>query len=203
MAKVGYARVSSVGQSLDVQLSKLKAVGCERIYREKLSGTSTQRPEFKSCMEYLREGDCLVITRLDRLARSVLDLARILARFNSEGIDLYVIDQNIDTSTSSGKLLFNMLAAVAEFENELRRERQQEGIAKAKERKVKFGRRPKLSAKKIAALIDDKMNGIPMAELERLYGVSQATIYRHWAAHNASRKENADNTPKEDARLEA
>lgn len=195
--------MSSVGQSLDVQLSKLKAVGCERIYREKLSGTSTQRPEFKSCMEYLREGDCLVITRLDRLARSVLDLARILARFNSEGIDLYVIDQNIDTSTSSGKLLFNMLAAVAEFENELRRERQQEGIAKAKERKVKFGRRPKLTAKNITALIDDKMNGTPMAELERLYGVSQATIYRHWAAHNASKKEDADKTPKEDARLEA
>src|SRR5690606_9395092 len=123
-----------------------------------------------------------------------LDRAKILARFDSEGIDLFVIDQNIDTSTSSGKLLFNMLAAVAEFENELRRERQQEGIAKAKERKGKFGRRPKLSAKRVAALIDDKKNGIPMAELEHRYGVSQATIYRHWAAVSASEEDISANS---------
>jgi DNA invertase Pin-like site-specific DNA recombinase len=113
MAKVGYARVSSAGQSLQVQLDKLKAANCERIYQEKASGTTASRPEFISCMAYLREGDTLVVTKLDRLARSVLDLAKTIERFKSEKIDLCVLDQSIDTSTPSGKLLFNMLAARA------------------------------------------------------------------------------------------
>jgi DNA invertase Pin-like site-specific DNA recombinase len=113
-------------------------------------------------MEYLREGDCLVITRLDRLARSVLDLAKILARFEQEGINLLVIDQSIDTATSSGKLLFNMLAAVAEFENALRRERQQECIEKAKANKVKFGRRSRLNDELIGRIVTDKNAGLPI-----------------------------------------
>ena len=92
------------------------------------------RSEFKACMDYLREGDTLIVTRLDRLARSVVHLAQLAKRFQQESIDLLVIDQNIDTSTSTGRLMFNMLAAIAEFENDLRTKRQAEGIAKAKEK---------------------------------------------------------------------
>ncbi|HHY0626015.1 TPA: recombinase family protein [Vibrio parahaemolyticus] len=130
---------------MDVQLEKLNHVGCQRIYQEKRSGRTSNRPEFQSCMNYLREGDTLVITRLDRLARSVVHLAQLAKRFEQEKINLIVIDQNIDTSTSTGRLMFNMLASIAEFENDLRTERQAEGIAKAKENGVKFGRPAKLN----------------------------------------------------------
>lgn len=185
MARVGYARVSSTGQSVELQLDKLKGAGCDKVFHEKLSGSTAQRPQYKACMECLREGDCLVITRLDRLARSVLDLAKILARFEQEGINLLVIDQSIDTATSSGKLLFNMLAAVAEFENSLRRERQLEGIERAKANKVKFGRRSMLNNELIDKIVTDKNAGLPMQELKARYGLSQATIYRAVAAHAA------------------
>lgn len=99
MAKIGYARVSSTGQSLAVQLGKLNQVGCERIYKEKRSGRTANRLEFQSCMDYLREGDTLIVTRLDRLARSVNHLSELAKRFEKEQIDLLVIDQNIDTIT--------------------------------------------------------------------------------------------------------
>ena len=185
MTKVGYARVSSTGQSLELQLDKLKGAGCTKVFQEKLSGSTAQRPQFKACMEYLREGDYLVITRLDRLARSVLNLSKMLSRFEGEGIHLCVLDQNIDTSTSSGKLLFNMLAAVAEFENALRRERQAEGIERAKTNKVKFGRRSKLTDDLIAKIAADKESGIPMDELKNRYKLSNATLYRAIATHKA------------------
>lgn len=185
MTRVGYARVSSTGQSLAIQLEKLTNANCTKIFQEKLSGSTAQRPQFKVCMEYLREGDCLVITRLDRLARSVLDLSKILSRFESEGINLCVLDQSIDTSTSSGKLLFNMLAAVAEFENALRRERQTEGIERAKANKVKFGRRSKLNDELIDKIAADKASGIPMSELKIRYQLSHATLYRAIDAHKA------------------
>lgn len=183
MTRVGYARVSGIGQSLDLQLDKLKAAGCKKIYQEKLSGTTAQRSQFKICMDYLREGDTLVITRLDRLARSVFDLAKILSHFEKERIDLCVLDQNIDTATSEGRLLFNLLAAVAEFENELRRERQQEGIEKAKANNVKFGRRSKLTDELVAKIVSDKEAGLPMKEMVTRHGVGQASIYRAIAAH--------------------
>lgn len=188
MARVGYARVSSTGQSLELQQGKLEGAGCDKVFHEKLSGSTAQRPQYKACMEYLREGDCLVITRLDRLARSVLDLAKILARFEQEGINLLVLDQSIDTATSSGKLLFNMLAAVAEFENALRRERQQEGIERAKTNKVKFGRRSRLNDELIGRIVTDKNAGLPMKELKQRYSLSQATIYRAIAAHTAKQQ---------------
>ena len=127
---VGYARVSSVGQSLEVQLDKLK--GCDKVFQEKRSGRQTEtRPELLKALDYVREGDSLVITRLDRMARSVLDLAKIADSLQSKGVALKVLDQSIDTSTSEGKLMFHMLGAFAEFENDIRRERQQDGIAKA------------------------------------------------------------------------
>lgn len=178
MPRIGYARVSSTGQSLEVQLEKLGSVKCERIYQEKRSGRTADRPEFKACMDYLREGDTLIVTRLDRLARSVVHLAQLAKRFEKERIDLLVIDQNIDTSTSTGRLMFNMLAAIAEFENDLRTERQLEGIAKAKENGVKFGRPIKITDSKKQAIYERRMQGATIGQLVKEFTVGEASIYR-------------------------
>ena len=139
MARVGYARVSSVGQSLEVQLDKLKH--CDKIYQEKKSGASGKRPRLQACLEYIREGDTLVVTRLDRLARSTLHLCQIAADLERKQVNLQVLDQNINTNSATGRLLFNMLGAIAQFETEIRAERQMDGIQKAKERGVHFGRK--------------------------------------------------------------
>ncbi|MDF4711494.1 recombinase family protein, partial [Vibrio parahaemolyticus] len=152
--------------------------GCQRIYQEKRSGRTSNRPEFQACMNYLREGDTLVITRLDRLARSVVHLAQLAKRFDKEKINLIVIDQNIDTSTSTGRLMFNMLASIAEFENDLRTERQAEGIAKAKENGVKFGRPEKLDAQICDAIYDRRTEGATIGQLAKEFDLGEATIYR-------------------------
>ncbi|WP_104398589.1 recombinase family protein [Vibrio penaeicida] len=178
MSKIGYARVSSTGQSLAVQLEKLNQEKCERIYQEKRSGRTADRPEFQSCMNYLREGDTLIVTRLDRLARSVVHLAQLAKRFKVEGIDLLVIDQNIDTSTSTGRLMFNMLASIAEFENDLRTERQAEGIAKAKENGVTFGRPPKLTEPVKHDIYDRRQKGATINQLAKEFQLGEASIYR-------------------------
>lgn len=180
MAVIGYARVSSAGQNLDVQIDKLQKSDCEKIYTEKKSGGSgTERPELDKALDYVREGDTLVITRLDRLARSVADLSKIAQQLDNKGVTLRVIDQSIDTGTSEGRLMFNMLGAFAEFERDIRAERQADGIEKAKEKGVKFGRNSKLTDQQIAelkqkALIDE----VSRAELAKEYGISRATLYR-------------------------
>lgn len=178
MPRIGYARVSSTGQSLEVQLAKLSQVKCDRIYQEKRSGRTADRPEFQACMNYLREGDTLIITRLDRLARSVVHLAQLAKRFQQESIDLLVVDQNIDTATSTGRLMFNMLASIAEFENDLRTERQAEGIAKAKENGVKFGRPAKLTGAKREAIYSRRLAGATIGQLAKEFRLGEATIYR-------------------------
>lgn len=178
MARIGYARVSSTGQSLEVQLSKLKAAGCERIYQEKRSGKTATRPEFQACMNYLREGDTLIISRLDRLARSVVHLAQLAKRFQGEGIDLVVLDQAIDTTTSTGRLMFNMLAAIAEFENDLRHERQAEGIAKAHEQGVRFGRPIKLTPQTKNAIYTERTAGVTVSQVAKQFGIGVASVYR-------------------------
>ncbi len=137
MASVGYARVSSVGQSLEVQLDKLQQ--CDKICQEKKSGISHKRPQLEACLEYVREGDTLVVTRLDRLARSTLHLCQIADELKRQSVNLQVLDQNIDTGDATGQALFNMLGAVAQFESEIRAERLMDGIQKASERGVHFG----------------------------------------------------------------
>ena len=142
MTAVGYARVSSTGQDLDVQLEKLKS--CEKVFKEKRSGVDAGRPELKS-LEYLRDGDILVVTKLDRLARSTSDLYRIVSQLAEKGVSFKVIDDpSIDTTSRTGKLVMGILALIAEFENDIRRERQMDGIRKAHERGVRFGRKPLL-----------------------------------------------------------
>lgn len=179
MAFVGYARVSSIGQSLEIQRDKLQH--CEKLFEEKLSGTSNQRPRLKACLEYVREGDTLVITKLDRLARSTLDLCQIAAELERKGVNLQVLDQSINTNDATGRLLFNMLGAIAQFETEIRAERQREGIAKAKERGVQFGAKRKLTAEQIAELQKKREEGVLIRELIAEYGLSKTSIYRYLA----------------------
>ena len=148
MATVGYARVSSVGQSLDVQLEKLN--GCDKLFQEKRSGVDTGRPALKRCLEFLREGDTLLVTKIDRLARSTSDLYRIVSELTDKGVSFKVVDDpSIDTTSRTGKLVMGILALIAEFENDIRRERQMDGIAKAKDRGVKFGRKRELTDKRV------------------------------------------------------
>ena len=177
MALVGYARVSSVGQSLEVQLKKLKH--CDKIFKEKKSGTTNNRPSLKACLEYLREGDVLVVSRLDRLARSTLHLCQIAEELQRKKVNLQVLDQHIDTSDATGRLLFNMLAAISQFETEIRAERQMDGIAKAKEQGVQFGRTKTLSQKQIAELKRKRDKGQIIRVLMHDYGLSKSSIYRY------------------------
>jgi len=178
MATVGYARVSSIGQSLDVQMDKLQAFGCEEIFNEKKSGTTAERSALKQCRKFIRKGDRLVITKLDRLARSTFHLTQIADELREKGAELVVLDQNIDTSTPTGKLLFNVLASIAEFETEIRKERQFDGIAKAKQRGVQFGRKSKLSSKQIIELKTLRTNGVLIKDLMRKFELSKASVYR-------------------------
>ncbi len=177
MALVGYARVSSVGQSLDVQLDKLKH--CDKIYQEKKSGTTQQRQMLDACLEYLREGDTLVVSRLDRLARSTLHLCQIADLLKSKNVALHVLDQNLDTSNATGRLLFNMLGAIAEFETEIRSERQLDGIHKAKESGIHFGRKKCLSAEQIIQLRVRREQGALIKTLMKDFSISKASVYRY------------------------
>ena len=177
MAQIGYARVSSVGQSLDVQLDKLKH--CHKIFREKASGASDKRPQLSACLEYVREGDTLIITRLDRLARSTLHLCQIAEELERKQVALQVLDQNIDTNDATGRLLFNMLGAIAQFETEIRAERQLDGIHKAKERGVKFGRPKGLTPAEVKELQQKRQAGVLIKTLMKEYKLSKATVYRY------------------------
>ena len=177
---VGYARVSTSGQSLDIQLDKLKAYGCTRVFAEKRSGRQADgRPELQACLQFLREGDTLVISRLDRMARSILDLAKIADQLKKKAVALKVLDQAIDTSTSEGMLMFSLLGAFAQFENDIRAERQTDGIAKAKEKGVTFGRKRALTpeqCKRIRVLREEEKFSVP--QLAERFNVGPATIYR-------------------------
>lgn len=170
--RVGYARVSTTGQKLDVQLDALK--GCDKIFQEKVSATSHKRPELEKMLSYVREGDVVVITKLDRLGRSVVDLCNIAKDLECRGVGLEVIDQRIDTTTSTGKLMFNMIAAVAEFELSLRYERQMEGIEKAKEKGVQFGRKKTIDRDAVLSL---HQQGLSMGAIAKELGVSKGSVH--------------------------
>lgn len=177
---IGYARVSSAGQKLEVQNAALTGAGCGRIFAEKKSGTKTQwRLELERMLDYVREGDTVVCVRLDRLARSTRDLLQIAATLEQKGVNLKVLEQEIDTSTPTGRLFFTMIAAIGEFETELRKERQREGIdaALAKGADSPFrGRPPSIRLKDVqAALV--LHNGSKAAAAREL-GISRDSVYR-------------------------
>ena len=176
MTLIGYARVSSTGHTLDVQLEKLKH--CYKVYQEK-KNTTAKRESLEECLEYLREGDTLVVTKIDRLARSTLHLCQIAAELQRKKVNLQVLDQNIDTNDSSGRLLFNILGAIAQFETEIRAERQIDGINKAKMNGVHFGRVKKLNKNLALELQDKRKQNVKIKELMKEYNLSKTSVYRY------------------------
>ncbi len=176
MAVYGYARVSSEGQDLEVQLDALKRAGCEVVRSEKVSGTSVNgRSELQTILDFLRSGDTLVITRIDRLARSVKDLQDIVIELRTKGVSLKATEQPIDTSTPAGKAFLDMLGVFAEFETNLRRERQMEGIEKAKAKGVYKGRKPSIDTDKVNAL---RNSGMGATAIAKELGIGRASVYR-------------------------
>jgi DNA invertase Pin-like site-specific DNA recombinase len=192
MSRIGYARVSTLEQHLDVQLAKLTAAGCDPIFQEKRSGTDDKRPVLAECLRYVRTGEVLVVTRLDRLARSLHHLCTIAKDFEQRGIHLLVLDQQIDTSTPSGELHFHMLGAIAQFEHRLRAERQMEGIAAAKARGVQFGRQKRLTPAQVQTLQLERAQGVLIRDLMARYGLQKAALYRYLAAALPSQAAAAD-----------
>lgn len=177
---VGYARVSTEEQDLAIQIDAL--AGCEKIFQEKKSAASIDRRELDNCLNYLREGDTLVVTRIDRLARSLRDLQNIVHDLKDRGIALRATEQPIDTATAAGKAFLDMLGVFAEFETNLRRERQIEGIAKAKKAGKYKGRKPtaKLQAHKIFELLAE---GKTKQAIANELSIGVASVYRVIASH--------------------
>jgi DNA invertase Pin-like site-specific DNA recombinase len=181
---VGYARVSSTDQDLTVQRDRLTA--CEKLFEEKASGTDAARPQLQACLDYVREGDTLVITRLDRLARSTLHLCQVAELLARKSVHLQVLDQQVDTHTPTGRLLFGMLAVIAQFETELRAERQREGIAKAQRAGVHFGRTKALTLEQAAELRTLRADGVTLAALRQRYSIGKTALYRYLAEAQAA-----------------
>jgi DNA invertase Pin-like site-specific DNA recombinase len=176
MTTIGYARVSTTDQDLSIQEAALKAAGCEVIRAEKRSGTTTAgRDELHTVLEFLRAGDVLMVTRIDRLARSIGDLQDIVRQVKARGASLKATEQPIDTGTAAGKCFLDMLGVFAEFETNLRRERQLEGIAKAKAAGVYRGRKPSIEAAKVREM---KKQGLGATEIAKALGIGRASVYR-------------------------
>ena len=176
MTKFGYARVSTTDQNLTTQIEALKAAGCDPIRHEKRSATSRAgRIELDTLIAFLRPGDTLVVTRIDRLARSVADLQDVVRELKSKGAHLKATEQPIDTGTAAGKAFLDMLGVFAEFETTLRRERQMEGIAKAKAEGVYKGRKPSIDPDHVRKL---HTSGVGASEIARRLGIGRASVYR-------------------------
>jgi DNA invertase Pin-like site-specific DNA recombinase len=176
MAIYGYARVSTTDQDLKIQQAALKAAGCTVIRAEKATGTTMDgRTELATLLEFLRAGDVLVVTRIDRLARSLKDLQDIVHDLKGRGVFLRATEQPIDTATAAGKAFLDMLGVFAEFETNLRKERQLEGIAAAKEAGVYKGRKPSIDATQVARLHQD---GMGATDIAKKLGIARASVYR-------------------------
>ena len=177
MAAYGYARVSSIDQDLTIQQQALRAAGCRVIRAEKISGARRDgRTELQVLLDFVQPGDTLVVTRIDRLARSLKDLEDIVHELKGRGVTLRATEQPVDTGTAAGKAFLDMLGVFAEFETNLRRERQLEGIALAKTRGVYRGRKPSIDAAEIKRLREQDRLG-PTAIARRL-GIGRASVYR-------------------------
>jgi DNA invertase Pin-like site-specific DNA recombinase len=176
MTIIGYARVSTTDQDLSIQQAALKAAGCEVIRAEKRSGTTTKgRDELQTVLDFLRQGDVLMVTRIDRLARSIGDLQDIVRAVRAAGASLRATEQPIDTSTAAGKCFLDMLGVFAEFETNLRRERQLEGIAKAKAAGVYKGRMASIDVDQVRKL---RADGLGPSEIAKTLNIGRASVYR-------------------------
>ena len=177
--RIGYARVSTDDQHLDLQRDALQQAGCSVIYEEAASGKSAARPELEQCRKALRAGDTLVVWRLDRLGRSLHDLVQIVAELEQRGVHFESLTEKIETGSAAGKLVFHVFAALAEFERNLIRERTRAGLVAARARGRAGGRKPKLSEaqiKEINQMVDAQK--LPIGRIAELYGVSRTTIYK-------------------------
>jgi DNA invertase Pin-like site-specific DNA recombinase len=176
---LGYARVSTEGQTLDGQIAELKSVGCERIFQEKVSGARSDRKELAKLTAKLKTGDTLIVTRLDRLARSSRDLLNILHVLSEKGVAFRSLgDQWADTTTPHGRLMLTVLGGLAEFERSLIKVRTGEGRKRAMAEGVRFGRKPKLTPYQKAEVIRRRASGETTTQLARSFGVSHATVSR-------------------------
>lgn len=178
-AIVAYARVSTGQQDYQAQLDRLAAAGATKIFAEKRSGLDGDRPQLAECLRYVREGDTLIVTKLDRLARSTADLYKIVTELSDKGVGFKVLDDAaVDTTSRTGKLVMGILALIAEFETEIRKERQMEGIAKAKA-EGRVGGRPKLATSAVEAEIRKlRTAGLSIRKIAAEVGFSKATIQK-------------------------
>lgn len=181
-ALVGYARTSTVEQEagLEAQVAELQAAGCTRIFSEQVSSVDAIRPELKAALEYLRDGDEFICSRPDRLARSTVDLLRLVEDLTKRGVTVKLLSMNIDTSTATGKLFLTLMAGIATFERELMLERQRAGIAKAKAEGKYRGRAPTARAK-TSEVLRLKAEGKTVAQIAAETGISRASVYRAFA----------------------
>jgi DNA invertase Pin-like site-specific DNA recombinase len=177
MATIGYARVSTTDQNLDAQLAQLHAAGCDRVYQEKESGAKADRPELTSMLDYARQGDTVVVCKLDRIARSTKHLLDIVDTLQDKGVTFKALNIDLDTSTATGKLMLTMLGAIATFEREKMLERQLEGIAQAKAAGVYKGRKP-TAREKTADVIKLLGEGLTKEATAERLGIGVASVYR-------------------------
>lgn len=174
---IGYARVSTQDQNPQLQRDALQEAGCEQVFEERITGTKRERPELQACLRTLRDGDTLVVWKLDRLARSLKDLVELIHELNERGVGFRSLTEAIDTTSAGGKLVFHIFGALAEFEHSLIRERTLAGLASARARGRKGGRRPVMSAadvRKAAAMLADPE--ITKTEVAKHFGVSRVTL---------------------------
>lgn len=184
---VGYARVSTQDQSLDLQNDALRTAGCEEIFNEKITGKQRERPELQNCLRMLRKGDVLVVWKLDRLARSLKDLVELISELEAKQVGFRSITEAVDTTTAGGKLVFHIFGALAEFEHNLIRERTLAGLAAARARGRKGGRKPSMSnsdiQKAAAMLLDPK---ITKTEVAKHFKVSRVTLDKAFKSFKSS-----------------
>jgi DNA invertase Pin-like site-specific DNA recombinase len=185
MSLYGYARVSTLDQDLSIQHSALRTAGCQVIRAEQASGTHRDgRTELQVLLDFLRDGDTLVVTRIDRLARSLKDLQDIVFELKAKGVALKATEQPVDTGTAAGEAFFDMLGVFAEFETNLRRERQLEGISAAKARGVYKGRQPSIDAAEVLRLRREEE--LRPAAIARRLGIGRASVYRLLGKHRSA-----------------
>lgn len=178
--RIGYARISTGEQNMDLQLDKLEEAGCERVYQEQISGAADERPKLERCLEELREGDTLVVWRMDRFGRSLKDLVSKMEDLEEKGVDFVSLTEGIDTTTAQGTLTFHIFGALAEFERELARERTMAGLRAARKRGRVGGRPRALSEEDIPelqALMKDP--DVSTKQICERFDVSKATLYRY------------------------
>jgi len=175
---IGYARVSTQDQNLSLQLEALKKAGCEKIFKDKTSGSRADRPGLNKALELLRKDDTLIVWKLDRLGRSVKHLVNLVGELRQEGVQFKSITDSIDTGTPSGRFFFHVMASLAEMERELTIERTRAGLETARKLGRKGGRRRKMTESKVESAKKLLLNGVPPKDVAKNLGVSVPTLYR-------------------------